>query len=115
MRARLLSVFLLFILSFALASNALAHDDQNAHDADLRYALFGDREKALSGKQLLSFKVIADAAAITIDQFSPSETLKWKKNVFQNLLYEVLLIISLFSDHNGNDLQELKLQAMLPG
>ena len=76
---------LVFSLIICMLSPAFAHDDQNAHDRDLRYALFGDKEKNLIGDEKTAFQAIADAAAVTIDQFSPNDTLEWKKGTYEDL------------------------------
>ena len=83
---RKVTVFLLIVSLFiCLLSPAMAHDDQNEHDGDLRYVLFGDRDKVLFGDEKTAFQVIADAAAVTIDQFSPNDKVEWKKGTYEKL------------------------------
>lgn len=84
MRKRIVAAFLLLV--FVMGSvPAFAHDKQDEHDKDLKYALFGSREKVLSGDEKLIFNAIADAAALMIDQFSPNDTNRWKENTYNEL------------------------------
>ena len=82
---KIVSILLIMLISSPLLLTALAHDDQSKHDADLKYALFGDTYYHLSGNQKIAFQAIADAAALSIDQFTPNNTAKWKKGVYERL------------------------------
>ncbi len=84
MRKRIVAVFLLLV--FVMGSvPAFAHDKQEEHDKDLKYALFDSRGKVLSGDEKLIFNAIADAAALTIDQFSTNDSLRWKEGTYNEL------------------------------
>lgn len=89
MNKRVYSLLLMIIILSSIIVSAFAHDDQKKHDADLKYVLFGNDLTVLHGKTITAFQAIADAAAISIDQFSPNEGLKWKKNVFEALQKEL--------------------------
>lgn len=96
MGKRIVAAFLLLV--FVMGSvPAFAHDKQDEHDKDLKYALFGSREKVLSGDEKLIFNAIADAAALMIDQFSPNDTNRWKENTYNEL---------------QKNLQQLRLQSL---
>ena len=86
---RCLILLLVTTALICCVTNAMAHDDQKEHDKDLVYAFFGDREKVLTGNENTAFQALADAAAITIDQFSPNDTLQWKKSTFNQLQEEL--------------------------
>lgn len=86
---KVISVLLIIVLVGTCVSCAFAHDDQNEHDKDLKQALFGNRDKQLVGEEKTAFQAIADAAAVTIDQFSPNDTLQWKKGTYDNLQNEL--------------------------
>lgn len=89
MKRRIVAVCLLIVLAMSAAVPACAHEDQDAHDRDLKYALFGSREKALNGQAKIRFAAIADAAALAIDQFSPNPTARWKEGVYDQLQSEL--------------------------
>lgn len=78
---------MLLLLVFVVGSvpGALAHDDQGKHDKDLKYALFGLREKKLADEENTIFKAISNAAALTIDQFSQNEQRRQKEKVYDEL------------------------------
>ena len=97
MKKRVIALLLAAAMFVMGGAPAFAHDDQGKHDKDLKYALFGSREKVLSGDEKLIFNAIANAAALTIDQFSPNDSLKWKKDVYDEL---------------QSDLQKLKLREL---
>lgn len=97
MKKKVIALLLVAVLFVMGGAPAVAHDDQGEHDKDLKYALFGSREKALSGDEKLIFDAISNAAALTIDQFSPNDSLKWKKGVYNEL---------------QSDLQKLKLREL---
>ena len=82
---------MLLLLVFVVGSvpSALAHDDQSAHDRDLKYALFGSPNKALTGEEETIFKAISNAAALTIDQFSQNEQLHQKESTYNKLQGEL--------------------------
>ena len=85
MRRRIAAIFLLLIVVMGNAP-AFAHDTQDKHDDDLKYVLFGSRDnKTLNAEETLLFSAIANAAALTIDQFSPNDRLRWKENVYNQL------------------------------
>ena len=89
MSKKVISLFLIIVALNAIIVPAFAHDDQKKHDADLKYVLFGNDLAVLPGNSQTAFQAIADAAAISIDQFSPNETLQWKKSVFEKLQKEL--------------------------
>ena len=89
MKKRILAMLLLLVFVVGSAPSALAHDDQKEHDRDLKYALFGSRDKVLSGEEKRIFKAISNAAALTIDQFSANEQLRWKEKVYNELQKEL--------------------------
>lgn len=97
MKKRVIALLLAAVLLVMGGAPAFAHDDQGEHDEDLKYALFGSREKALSGDEKLIFDAISNAAALTIDQFSPNDSLKWKEGTYDKL---------------QSDLQKLKLHKL---
>ena len=70
---------------FISAVPAFAHDNQKEHDKDLKRVLYGSSEKTLRGENKDAFQAIADAAALSIDQFSPNKTAQWKKSEFEDL------------------------------
>ncbi len=86
---RIVSLLLVVLLLFSITVCSYAHDDQKEHDADLKAALFGSRDKILTGERRTAFQAIADAAAISIDQFSPNTSLQWKKGVYEELQQEL--------------------------
>ena len=75
---------LLMVFFVGSAPAAYAHDDQGEHDGDLRLALFGSKDR-LVGDKGTAFKAIANAAALTIDQFSPNITENKKEKVYADL------------------------------
>lgn len=85
MRRRVIAIFLIAVMLFCTSPLALAHDDQSKHDEDLKYALFGERDKSFTRKEGTAFAAIADAAALSIDQFSPNVELKWKNGTYEEL------------------------------
>ena len=85
MKKRVIALLLAAAMFVMGGAPAVAHEKQDEHDKDLKYALFGSREKALSGDEKLIFDAISNAAALTIDQFSPNDSLKWKKGVYDEL------------------------------
>lgn len=89
MKKRILAMLLLLIFVVGSVPGALAHDDQAKHDRDLKYALFGSSEKALTGEEKMIFKAISNAAALTIDQFSPNEQLRQKESTYNDLQSEL--------------------------
>lgn len=89
MLKRIIVLIIAIVFLMSAVTYSLAHDDQAEHDADLKYVLFGDRNKALIGDDKKAFDALADAAAITIDQFSPNGTVQWKKGVFDELQEEL--------------------------
>ena len=92
---RLVVLLLVFILSLAQFPVASAHDDQGKHDQDLKYALFDDKSIHLSGNQRLAFRLIADAAAISIDQFSTSVGQRAKETTTFNVIQQNLHALGL--------------------
>ena len=105
MGKRIVAAFLLLV--FVMGSvPAFAHDKQDEHDKDLKYVLFGSREEILSGDANLIFNAIADAAALTIDQFSPNDTNRWKENTYNKLQknLEQLHLPSLKDSYDSLDL-----------
>ena len=84
MRKRIVAAFLLLVFVMGSVS-AFAHDKQDEHDKDLKYALFGSREKVLSGDENLIFNAIADAAALMIDQFSANDSQRQKEGTYNEL------------------------------
>lgn len=97
MKKRVIALLLAAAMFVMGGAPAVAHEKQDEHDKDLKYALFGSREKVLSGDEKVIFKAISNAAALTIDQFSPNDSLKWKKGTYDKL---------------QNDLQKLKLRKL---
>lgn len=89
MRKRIAFVFLILLIIGSIVSAAYAHDDQSEHDKDLKYALFGSRDKVLSGEAKDVFQAISDAAAVSIDQFSPNTTSRWKEGTYNELQDEL--------------------------
>ena len=89
---RIITFVLLFTIMLSILPAAFAHDDQAKHDSDLKYALFGSRDKILNGNEKTAFQAIANAAAIMIDQFTPNSTDQWKKSVFYDLQNELTLL-----------------------
>lgn len=75
MKKRVIALLLAAAMFVMGGAPAVAHEKQDEHDKDLKYALFGSREKALSGDEKLIFDAISNAAALTIDQFSPNDSL----------------------------------------
>lgn len=73
MKRRIIAILLLVVFFVGSAPAAYAHKKQQAHDADLKKVLFGSESIYLSGDKGLSFQAIANAAALTIDQFSSSK------------------------------------------
>lgn len=120
MKRRIIACILIVVLLFCAAPTAHAHDDQGKHDKDLKYVLFGEefvsRENGslidhnkLRGDELTAFKAIANAAALTIDQFSANTIEKKKYKTFEDLQEELAklklprLVISFDSiDLNAN-------------
>ena len=84
MRKRIVAVFLLLVCVMGSVP-AFAHDTQEEHDRDLKYALFDSRGKVLSDDEKLIFNAIADAAALTIDQFSTNDSQRWKEGTYNKL------------------------------
>ena len=80
MKRKIVACLIVFIFLICCTPLAMAHDDQAEHDGDLKYALFGDRDKILDGNERIAFRAIANAAALSIDQFSPNTESKWKYN-----------------------------------
>lgn len=89
MKKRILAMFLLLVFVVGSVPGALAHDDQGKHDKDLKYALFGLREKKLADEENTIFKAISNAAALTIDQFSQNEQLRRKESTYNDLQSEL--------------------------
>lgn len=89
MRKRILAMLLLLVFVVGYAPAALAHDDQAKHDRDLKYALFGSKEKRLSGSEKLIFKAISNAAALAIDQFSQNDQRRQKESTYNELQAEL--------------------------
>lgn len=89
MNKRIISLILIVAAFFSIIPCSYAHDDQKKHDDDLKYALFGSDHAVLTGDTKTSFQAIADAAAISIDQFSPNDSLQWKISVYENLQSEL--------------------------
>lgn len=89
MKQRILAMLLLLVFVVGSAPSALAHDDQSAHDRDLKYALFGSPNKALTGEEKTIFEAISNAAALTIDQFSQNEQLRQKESTYNKLQGEL--------------------------
>ena len=84
MTKRSVAIFLLVIFVMGNAV-AFAHGNQTEHDKDLKYALFGSKEKSLSGDENSIFKAISKAAALTIDQFSTNDTQRQKEGTYKEL------------------------------
>ena len=84
MRRRIAAIFLLLIVVMGNAP-AFAHGTQDEHNKDLKYVLFGSQNKTLNAEETLLFSAIADAAALTIDQFSSNDNLKRKKADYDKL------------------------------
>ena len=95
MKKTFISVFLLLTLIFGCTQISYAHDKQAEHDGDLKYALFGSREKLLVGEEKAIFDAIANAAALTIDQFSPNDQTQWKEDVYSRLQENVQKLVHL--------------------
>ena len=76
---------LAFLFVMSICPLTLAHDDQKEHDADLKYAFWGDRKKELKGDEKKAFTVIANAASLSIDQFSPNDKVQWKKECYNTI------------------------------
>lgn len=81
-----------FLLLLALAciicfhpTAVYGHDGQTAHDRDLKWVLFGNKNHTLPPAQQASFQIVADAVALCVDQFSPNETAQRKRDVFDRL------------------------------
>ncbi len=89
---RVISLLLATAILSLIVVSAAAHDDQKKHDADLKCALFGSHSAVLPERTMTAFKAIANAAAISIDQFSPNDTLQWKRNVFDDLQHELSIL-----------------------
>ena len=89
MKKQIIAAFLLLTFIMGSSSTAFAHDDQVEHDKDLKYALFGSRDKILNGDEKIVFEAIANAAALTIDQFSTNDTLRWKEGTYNKLQSEL--------------------------
>lgn len=84
MRKRIVAAFLLLVFVMGSAP-AFAHGNQDEHNKDLKKALFGPQEKVLSGDEKLIFNAIANAAALTIDQFSPNDSQRQKEGTYNEL------------------------------
>lgn len=89
MKKRILAMLLLLVFVVGNAPAAFAHRNQNEHDKDLKYVLFGSEAKKLSGDEKLIFKAIANAAALAIDQFSADDQLRWKEKIYDELQEEL--------------------------
>lgn len=89
MKQRILAMLLLLVFVVGSVPGALAHGDQSKHDRDLKHALFGSPEKALTGEEKTIFKAISNAAALTIDQFSQNEQLRQKESTYNKLQGEL--------------------------
>lgn len=51
MKRKSVAFLLAFLFVMSICPLTLAHDDQKEHDADLKYAFFGDRDKFLQGDE----------------------------------------------------------------
>ncbi len=85
MKRKSVAFLLAFLFVMSICPLTLAHDDQKEHDADLKYAFFGDRDKFLQGDEKKAFTVIANAAALAIDQYSPNDKAQWKQKCYDTI------------------------------
>lgn len=85
MKRKSVAFLLAFLFVISICPLTLAHDDQKEHDADLKYAFFGDRDKFLQGDEKKAFTVIANAAALAIDQYSPNDKAQWKQKCYDTI------------------------------
>lgn len=85
MKRKSVAFLLAFLFVMSICPLTLAHDDQKEHDADLKYAFWGDRKKELKGDEKKAFTVIANAASLSIDQFSPNDKVQWKKECYNTI------------------------------
>ena len=85
MKKRVIALLLAAAMFVMGGAPAVVHEKQDEHDKDLKYALFGSREKVLSGDEKVIFKAISNAAALTIDQYSLNETERKKEKVYKKL------------------------------
>lgn len=92
MKRRILTTLLLLMLFVGIVSSAAAHDSQSEHDKDLKLVLFGSRDKLLSGDEKEAFRAIANAAALTIDQFSANATKRSKEKEYNDLQSELQMM-----------------------
>ncbi len=51
MKRKSVAFLLAFLFVMSICPLTLAHDDQKEHDADLKYAFWGDRKKELKGDE----------------------------------------------------------------
>ena len=86
---RIVSLLLIVLLLFSIAVYSYARDEQKEHDNDLKKALFGSKDKILTGERKIAFQAIADAAALCIDQFSPNAESRSKEKLFNDLKQRV--------------------------
>lgn len=87
MKRKSLACFLLILIIANLLSFSNAHDSQQGHDEDLKKVLFGTENAFIKEKE--AFQIIADAASISIDQFSPNDSINFKERSFNNLQYQL--------------------------
>ena len=80
-------------LLLTICELSYAHGSQSEHDADLKYVLFGSKDKKLSGDAKDAFDLISDAAALCIDQFSPNDEAQWKSSKYEKLASSIGLTI----------------------
>lgn len=86
MKRRLIAVVLLVALIAGSVPAAYAHPRQAEHDEDLKYVLFGSRDKHFdSEEERRAFQAIADAASLAIDQFSSNSSSQLKKDTYEDL------------------------------
>ncbi|NMD38649.1 MAG: hypothetical protein GYA87_08235 [Christensenellaceae bacterium] len=85
MKRKISTLLTFLILSLLIIPSSLAHDDQAKHDADLMCVFWGDDKVSLSSEEKIAFKIIANAAAITIDQYSLNPNGRIKEGTFNEI------------------------------
>lgn len=84
MKRRIVAVILMMVFVVGSVPMAYAHSSQAEHNRDLKYVLFGSKEIKIENRYE-EFQAIADAAALTIDQFSPNNTARKMEDKYLEL------------------------------